>query len=305
MTTDLITASGVLPTATRPVVMGVLNVTPDSFSDGGLAFDPTHPTTHPERAIAAGRALVAQGADVVDIGGESTRPGAQPVDADEERERVVPVIEGLVSLGVVVSVDTRHASVAAAALAAGATIVNDVGATDPDPGMLDVVAASGAAYVAMHLQGQPRTMQDAPVYGDVVAEVEEALLATVTRAVSAGITRDRLAIDPGIGFGKTLEHNLALLRALPRLCAHGLPVLVGTSRKSFLGRITGVEVPEDRLIGSVVSAVLAARAGARILRVHDVAATLEGLAVLDALAPTGEDAAREPAGGRPHEEDGR
>ena len=302
MTTDLATASGVLPTATRPVVMGVLNVTPDSFSDGGLAFDPARPDEHPGRAITAGRELVAQGADVIDVGGESTRPGAQPVDADEERARVVPVIAGLAELGIVVSVDTRHASVAAAALAAGATIVNDVSATDADPGMLEVVAASGAAYIAMHLQGEPRTMQDAPTYRDVVAEVEEALLATVARAVSAGITRERLAIDPGIGFGKTLEHNLALLRALPRLCAHGLPVLVGTSRKSFLGRITGVEAPEDRLVGSVVSAVLAARAGARILRVHDVAATIEGLAVLDALRATGEDAVRATAGGEPHEE---
>ena len=302
MTTDLATASGVLPTATRPVVMGVLNVTPDSFSDGGLAFDPARPDEHPGRAIAAGRELVAQGADVIDVGGESTRPGAQPVDADEERARVVPVIAGLAELGVSVSVDTRHASVAAAALAAGATIVNDVSATDADPGMLEVVAASSAAYIAMHLQGEPRTMQDAPTYRDVVAEVEEALLATVARAVSAGIARERLAIDPGIGFGKTLEHNLALLRALPRLCAHGLPVLVGTSRKSFLGRITGVEAPEDRLVGSVVSAVLAARAGARILRVHDVAATIEGLAVLDALRATGEDAVRATAGGEPHEE---
>jgi dihydropteroate synthase len=302
VTTDLLTASGVLPTATRPVVMGVLNVTPDSFSDGGLAFDPTRPEEHPQRAIAAGRELVAQGADIVDVGGESTRPGAQPIDADEERERVIPVIAGLVELGLVVSVDTRHASVAAAAVAVGATIINDVGAMDADPDMLDVVTASGAAYIAMHLQGEPRTMQDAPTYGDVVAEVEEALLATVARAVSAGIARERLAIDPGIGFGKTLEHNLALLRALPRLCSHGLPVLVGTSRKSFLGRITGVEVPEERLIGSVVSAVLAARAGARILRVHDVAATIEGLAVLDAMGASGEDAVQGAAGGEVHEE---
>jgi dihydropteroate synthase len=293
VTTDLVTASGALPTATRPIVMGVLNVTPDSFSDGGRAFDPSRPGEHPGRAIAAGRALVTQGADVVDVGGESTRPGALPVDADEERERVVPVIAGLAALGIVVSVDTRHASVAAAAVAAGAALVNDVGATDPDPGMLEVVATSGAAYVAMHLRGEPRTMQDAPTYRDVVAEVEAALLATVVRAESAGIARERLAIDPGIGFGKTFEHNLALLRALPRLCAHGLPVLVGTSRKSFLGRLTGIEVPEERLIGSVVSAVLAARAGARILRVHDVAATVQGLAVLDAMGASREDAAPE------------
>jgi dihydropteroate synthase len=290
VTSDLVTAAGVLETGTRPLVMGVLNVTPDSFSDGGLAFDPAD---HPGRAIAAARALVAQGADVVDVGGESTRPGAHPVDPGDERDRVVPVIEGLVALGIIVSVDTRHASVAEAALAAGAALVNDVSAVAPDPDMLGVVAASDAAYVAMHLQGEPRTMQLAPTYRDVVTEVEEALLATVARAQAAGIGRERLAIDPGIGFGKTLEHNLALLRALPRLCAHGLPVLVGTSRKSFLGRITGIEVPEERLVGSVVSAVLAARAGARILRVHDVAATVEGLAVLDAIDPVGDDATDE------------
>jgi dihydropteroate synthase len=286
VTTDLVTASGVLPTATRPVVMGILNVTPDSFSDGGRAFDPSD---HPGRAIAAGRALVAAGADLVDVGGESTRPGADPVGIDEELRRVVPVVAGLVAHGVMVSVDTRHAAVAAEAVAAGAAIVNDVAAVDPDPGMLEVIAATGVAYIAMHLQGEPRTMQDAPTYRDVVSEVEQALLATVARAVAAGVGRERLAVDPGIGFGKTFAHNLALLRALPRLCAHGLPVLIGTSRKSFLGRITGVERAEDRLVGSVVSAVLAARAGARILRVHDVAATVEALAVLDALAPVGDD----------------
>jgi dihydropteroate synthase len=286
VTTDLVTASGPLPTATRPLVMGVLNVTPDSFSDGGVAFDPDD---HPGRAIAAARELVAQGAAVIDVGGESTRPGADPVAQDVERARVVPVIVGLVALGITVSIDTRHASVAQAALAAGAALVNDVGAIDPDPDMLGVVAASDAAYIAMHLQGEPQTMQVAPTYRDVVTEVEAALLATVARAQAAGIPRARLAIDPGIGFGKSLEHNLALLRALPRLCSHGFPVLVGTSRKSFLGRITGIEVPEERVVGSVVSAVLAARAGARILRVHDVAATVEGLAVLDAMGAIGED----------------
>jgi dihydropteroate synthase len=286
VTTDLLTASGALPTATRPIVMGVLNVTPDSFSDGGRAFGPSD---HPGRAIAIGRALAAQGADVVDVGGESTRPGAAPVDPADEQARVIPVIEGLVAHGIIVSVDTRHAVVARAALAAGAALVNDVGAVSPDPGMLEAVAASDASYIAMHLQGEPGTMQLAPTYVDVVAEVESALLATVEQAVIAGIGRERLAIDPGIGFGKTLAHNLALLRALPRLCAHGLPVLIGTSRKSFLGRITGIEAPEERLVGSVVSAVLAAGAGARILRVHDVAATVEGLAVLAAMGPVGDD----------------
>jgi dihydropteroate synthase len=284
---DLRTPAGDLPTSRRAVVMGVLNVTPDSFSDGGVAYDPAD---HPGRAVAVGRALLAAGADLVDVGGESTRPGAAPVEPGEEAARVVPVVAALAAAGAVVSVDTRHAAVARVALEAGAAVVNDVGATDPDHGMLAAVAATGAAYVAMHMRGEPRTMQDAPDYADVVGEVEAALLAAVARAEAAGVAPDRIAIDPGIGFGKTLEQNLALLAAVPRLAAHGRPVLVGTSRKSFLGRITGVDAPDRRLAGSLSSAVLAVRDGARIVRVHDVADTVAALrvqAAVDAAAGEG------------------
>jgi len=277
---DLRHATGSLPTGSRPVVMGVLNVTPDSFSDGGLALGPSG---DPGRAIQLGLGLVTAGADCVDVGGESTRPGADPVDPAVERERVLPVIAGLVAHGVVVSVDTRRASVAQAALAEGASLVNDIGALDPDDGMLERVAEAGAGYIAMHLRGTPRTMQDAPHFDDVVAEVEAELRIAVARAQAAGVRTDAIAIDPGIGFGKTFEHNLLLLAAIPRLVALGNPVLVGTSRKSFLGRLTGVEEPSRRLAGSLASAVLAARDGARILRVHDVAATVEALAVQTAI----------------------
>jgi dihydropteroate synthase len=280
VTTDLRHATGSLPTASRAVVMGVLNVTPDSFSDGGLALDPAG---GPGRAIELGLALVAAGADCIDVGGESTRPGADPVDPAVELARVLPVVAGLVAQGVVVSVDTRRSGVARAALDAGASLVNDVGALAPDVGMLEHVAAAGAGYVVMHLRGAPRTMQDGPRFGDVVGEVESELRAAVERARAAGVAPDALAIDPGIGFGKTLAHNLALLAAVPRLAAGGLPVVVGTSRKSFIGHLTGVVAPADRLAGSLASAVLAARDGARILRVHDVAATVEALAVQAAI----------------------
>ena len=280
MTSDLRHAIGVLPTSHRTVVMGVLNVTPDSFSDGGLALAPD---ASPDRAVALGLTLVAAGADCVDVGGESTRPGAEPVAVDEELARVVPVIAGLAAHGVVVSVDTRHTAVARAALDAGAAIVNDVGALTPEDGMLDVVAAAGAGYVAMHLRGEPRTMQDAPHFDDVVGEVAAELSAARDAAIAAGIAPDAVALDPGIGFGKTLEHNLALLAAVPRLAALGAPLLVGTSRKSFIGHLTGVVPPAERLAGSLASAVLAARDGARILRVHDVGATVEALAVQAAV----------------------
>lgn len=279
MSSDLRHATGSLPTARRTVVMGVLNVTPDSFSDGGLALDDGSPS----RAVELGLALVAAGADCVDVGGESTRPGATPVPLDEELARVVPVVAGLAAEGVVVSVDTRHTAVARAALDAGAAIVNDVGGLTPEAGMLETVAAAGAGYVLMHLRGEPRTMQDDPTFGDVVAEVEAELLAARARAVGAGVDPAAIALDPGIGFGKTLEHNLALLAAVPRLASHGSPLLVGTSRKSFLGLLTGVDVPAHRMAGSLASAVLAARDGATILRVHDVAATVEALAVQAAV----------------------
>jgi dihydropteroate synthase len=285
---DLRHATGVLPTSRRTVVMGVLNVTPDSFSDGGIALSADGAS---DRAVGLGLALVAAGADCVDVGGESTRPGAEPVPIDQELARVVPVVEGLVSEGVVVSVDTRHTLVAREALAAGASIVNDVGGLRPDAGMLEAVAAAGAGYVIMHLRGEPRTMQDDPRFADVVSEVVAELAAARDLAVRAGIAADAIALDPGIGFGKTLEHNLALLAGLPRLIALGVPVLVGTSRKSFLGHLTGVERPAERLAGSLASAVLAARDGARIVRVHDVATTVEALAVqaaIDARRPEGD-----------------
>jgi dihydropteroate synthase len=276
VTTDLRHATGTLPTSRRTVVMGVLNVTPDSFSDGGVALSADR---SPEHAVSLGLALVAAGADCVDVGGESTRPGAEPVAVDEELARVVPVVAGLAAEGVVVSVDTRHAVVARAALDVGASIVNDVGALAPDDGMLAVVAQAGAGYVIMHLRGEPRTMQDDPRFVDVVSEVAADLARARDGALAAGIAPDAIALDPGIGFGKTLEHNLTLLAAVPRLARSDAPLLVGTSRKSFIGHLTGVSTPADRLAGSLASAVLAARDGARILRVHDVAATVEALAV--------------------------
>ena len=299
MLSDLRHASGSLPTATRTVVMGVLNVTPDSFSDGGVALDPAG---GPGRAIELGLRLAEQGADCVDVGGESTRPGAEPVDPAEELARVVPVVAGLVAQGVVVSIDTRRASVARAALDAGASLVNDVGALAPDEGMHAHVAQAGAGYIIMHLRGTPRTMQDAPHFDDVVAEVTTELRVAVERAQAAGIAAGAIAIDPGIGFGKTLAQNLALLAAVPGLSALGRPVLIGTSRKSFLGRLTGVETPADRLAGSLASAVLAARDGARILRVHDVAATVEALAVQAAIdAQRTQDCAHGSAHGSTHD----
>lgn len=250
--------------------MGILNVTPDSFSDGGRWVDHA-------AAVARGRDLHDQGADLVDVGGESTRPGAAAVDAETEAARVVPVIEALAP-HVRVSVDTAKASVAAAALAAGATVVNDVSAE-----LAPVAAAHGAGWVAMHMQGTPRTMQHDPRYDDVVAEVEAHLAACAERGRAAGVAE--LWVDPGIGFGKTFDHNWALLGAVDRLCAGGDPVAVGTSRKGFLGAATAVadgsDEPtptDDRLEASVATAVLAARAGAAMVRVHDVAETVAALA---------------------------
>lgn len=243
--------------------MGILNVTPDSFSDGGR-FVAT------DRAVAHGRAMAAAGATVVDVGGESTRPGAAPVSEAEELDRVLPVVEALAPQ-VRVSIDTAKPVVARAAVAAGATIVNDVTAS-----LHEVAAAGGAGWVAMHMQGEPRTMQDDPRYGDVVAEVEAYLVARAEDARRAGI--DEVWIDPGIGFGKTYAHNWALLRATDRFVATGIPVAVGTSRKAFLGAVVGGAPAEDRLEGSVATAVAVAQAGAALVRVHDVAATVAGLA---------------------------
>ena len=245
--------------------MGILNVTPDSFSDGGRWLDP-------DAAVARGLEMVAEGADVVDVGGESTRPGAAPVDEAEELRRVVPVIESL-SPHVRVSVDTRKAAVAERAVEAGATLVNDVSAT-----LDEVAAAAGVGWVAMHMRGEPRTMQRAPSYVDVVDEVEAFLVARAERARVAGV--EEVWIDPGIGFGKTGGHNLALLRRIRRLVATGYPVVVGASRKSFLGRLTAEEgeapAPvDDRLEASLASAVWAMDQGVSMVRAHDVRATVE------------------------------
>ncbi len=277
---DLQTPAGVLPTASRAVVMGICNVTPDSFSDGGVAYLPAE---HPRPALTAAATLLEAGADVIDVGGESTRPGAGPVSVEEELGRVLPVVTELAAAGAVVSVDTSKAAVARAALEAGAALVNDVSAGALDPVLLDTVAAAEVPYVLMHMQGTPRTMQHDPRYVDVVAEVHQALDAALDRLTERGIDRERVVLDPGIGFGKRLEHNLALLRELATFTAFGRPVLVGASRKSFLGTLTGGAEPVDRLEGSLAVATLAVAAGARILRVHDVAETVRAVRVAEAV----------------------
>ena len=257
----------------RPLVMGIVNVTPDSFADGGR-----HAVR--DAALAHARQLLEDGADILDLGGESTRPGATPVAAEEELERVLPVLEGLVDCGRPVSVDTRKAGVMRAALAAGAAMVNDIEALRA-PGALAALAASDAAVCLMHMQGQPDTMQQAPSYGDVVAEVYAFLLDRIAACRAAGIAASRLVVDPGFGFGKSLEHNLALLRDLERFGALGLPVLAGLSRKGMLGALTGRPVGE-RAHASVAAALATALRGAAILRVHDVAATVDALKVWEA-----------------------
>jgi dihydropteroate synthase len=266
-------------------LMGVVNVTPDSFSDGGLFFDA-------QAAVAHGRELVAEGADVLDVGGESTRPGAEPVGEAEELRRVLPVVEGLASAGAgagadtQVSIDTSKAAVARAALAAGASVVNDVSALRADPKMAAVVAESGAECCLMHMQGEPRTMQRSPRYGDVVDDVKAFLEERMGFAVREGVAEERVWLDPGIGFGKTLAHNLELLRRLHELTTLGRPLVVGTSRKSFLGRLIadaqGREEPVDvtqRLPGTLATSVMAYERGATVLRVHDVASVRAALAV--------------------------
>jgi dihydropteroate synthase len=254
-------------------VMGVVNVTPDSFSDGGRYLDSAS-------AIAHGLELEAEGAAILDVGGESTRPGASPVPAAEELRRVLPVIEGLISAGVTaqISIDTSKAHVAAEALDAGATLVNDVTAFRGDPEMAGLVASRGVDCCLMHMLGQPRTMQSDPHYEDVVSEVKAFLQARMASAVAEGVAEERIMLDPGIGFGKTLEHNVELLRRLEQLVALGRPVVVGTSRKSFLGRITGRDV-DERLAGTITTNVLAYERGARVFRVHDVRPVHDALKV--------------------------
>jgi dihydropteroate synthase len=258
----------------RTFIMGVLNVTPDSFSDGGKFADPA-------AAIAHGRALIEAGADLIDVGGESTRPGAEGVSEEVERSRVLPVIEGL--KGLKVSIDTQKPGVAEAAIKAGAVLVNDISGLR-DPGMLEVIARTGVSACVMHMRGTPKTMQDAPAYADVGAEVLELLEDSLRRAEAKGIPRSRLWVDPGIGFGKTLEHNLELLKRLGDLRLLGCPVLVGVSRKKFLGSLTGRDVPNERVIGSAAAAaIVVAQGGVDVIRVHDVPATREALSVADAL----------------------
>lgn len=254
----------------RPLLMGVINVTPDSFSDGGRFFSVA-------AAVAHARQLIDEGADLLDVGGESTRPGAAPVTLDEERRRVLPVLEALAGAGVPLSVDTQKPELMREAVAAGAAMVNDVNGFQA-PGALAAVAGSHCAICIMHKQGDPQTMQQSPQYADVVMEVRDYLRQRIAAAEQAGIARDRMVVDPGFGFGKALDHNLELLRRLDVIVALAVPVLAGLSRKSMIGKLTGREAG-DRLAGSVAAALLAVQRGAAIVRVHDVAATRDALAV--------------------------
>jgi len=260
----------------RPRIMGVLNVTPDSFSDGGRFLDPA-------RAIEHGRALLAAGAEIVDIGGESTRPRAEPIAPDEEIRRIEPVVRGLAERGALVSIDTRHAVVMEAALAAGARIINDVGALI-GAGSLAVAAKRGASVVLMHMAGDPRTMQVDPRYDDPALDVLDFLEARIAACESAGIPRERIAVDPGIGFGKKDPHNLALLARLTLFHGTGCAVMLGASRKSFITRLGGSGATGERLGGSLAAALWAASQGVQLLRVHDVAETRQALAIRAAIA---------------------
>ena len=267
-----------LPVA-LPCVMGIVNVTPDSFSDGGQHADS-------ESAVAHGLRLAAEGAAIIDVGGESTRPGSEPVPVDEELRRVVPVVEGLAAVSpALLSVDTTKAAVVRAALDAGATVVNDVTALRGDPAMAALVAERGCPVCLMHMLGEPRTMQDDPRYDDVVAEVTAFLEERLGVAVAAGVREEQVLLDPGIGFGKTLEHNLALLAHLDRIAAIGRPVVLGASRKRFIGALLGLE-PGERAAGTVATTVLGLARGAAVLRVHDVRPNVEALRVARAILGT-------------------
>jgi len=261
----------------RPtLVMGIVNVTPDSFSDGGDFLDPA-------RAVARGLEMVQQGADLLDIGGESTRPGSTPVPEAEELDRVLPVIKQLADrISVPISIDTMKPAVARAALEAGASLVNDVAANRPDLEMAQLLAETQAGYVAMHMLGNPLTMQQKPVYADVVQEVTDFLGARLKLLHNAGVALEQVVVDVGIGFGKSLEHNLQLLAGLRRLTKLQRPVLLGVSRKSFIGALTGAPVP-DRMPGSIAAACLAAAAGVQIIRTHDVAETVQALRITEAV----------------------
>ncbi len=267
--------------APGPVVVGILNVTPDSFSDGGSFFDP-------EAAAEHAAAMLDDGAAIIDVGGESTRPGSDPVSREEEARRVVPVVRRILAARpeAVISVDTYRSEVAAAALDAGARLVNDVTALSGDPRMASVVTEARCPVVLMHMQGEPKTMQREPRYEDVVGEVRDFLARKAESAVAAGVRPEDVILDPGIGFGKNLEHNLALLRNLDAIVGLGFPVLIGASRKTFIGRVTGVQEAAERVFGTVATTVLAYEKGATYFRVHDVRANSEALAVAEAVLHT-------------------
>lgn len=267
-----------LPCDQRPLIMGIVNITPDSFSDGDL-----YPDGHPGRAIDHARALVAAGADVIDVGGESTRPGAAEVSAEEEVTRVMPVVRALVSDGTCVSIDTRKTEVAAAALKEGAAILNDVGAA-ANRDLIALAAKAGAVYILMHTRGTPADMAQHTGYEDVVAEVFEFLVDGLQTCADQGLAREQVILDPGIGFAKTAEQSLALLRAVPQLRGLGRPVLVGASRKSFLDQAAAATSPADRMPGSLATASLAVAGGAAFLRVHDVAETVQAVRTARAIA---------------------
>ncbi len=260
----------------RPLIMGVVNVTPDSFSDGGSFLNPAD-------AIAHGLLLVEQGADILDIGGESTRPGALPVSVEIEESRVLPVVEGLSEAGVPVSIDSRHARVMEKALLAGADIINDISALEYEKESMAVAALADGAVVLMHSRDTPQNMQNDPQYGDVVSEVYAYFEKRIEACSKAGIDSARLVLDPGIGFGKSIEHNLALLAHLDRFHQLGCPLMVGISRKSFIGHITGAKSPQDRLPGSISGAMAALMRGVHILRVHDVADTCQAVQIWQAI----------------------
>ena len=260
----------------KPRLFGVINVTPDSFSDGGEALVLGD-------ALKRGRAILDDGADILDVGGESTRPGAEPVSAEEELARVVPVVKGLAEMGALVSIDTRRAVVMAAAIDAGAGIVNDVTALTGDEDSLGLVADRGVAVVLMHMQGEPGSMQDEPQYENAAEDVFGTLKARVEACEEAGIPRDRIAVDPGIGFGKTVDHNLEILNRLDIYGGLGLPVLLGVSRKSFIAKLSRNEAPKDRVPGSIAAVLAAWAQGVRMFRVHDVAETRQALAVAQAI----------------------
>ena len=270
--------AGILTEDSGPVVVGILNITPDSFSDGGDFFDPEAAARHVV-------AMLEEGAGILDLGGESTRPGSDPVSQEEELRRVIPVIERILAVRpeAVISVDTHRADTATAALEAGARIINDVTALRGDPSIASVVEEAACPVILMHMQGEPKTMQNEPHYDDVVREVKDFLAQRAEHAISAGVRPENIILDPGIGFGKNLEHNLALLRNLDAIVDLGFPVLVGASRKRFIGEISGVQEARGRVFGTVAATVLAYERGASYFRVHDVRANREALAVAEAV----------------------